>query len=90
MARLTATWPAGEYLVPRTCSWCDSAHPDDVLALILHGWRLSPGGLSAPYALLEPPPGLEPPSPPVFVAAAHLGDIDQPYIDSLLNTFGTT
>jgi hypothetical protein len=53
--RAGAYWPADEYRVPRVCSWCGAAHPDDVVVLISHGWRLDHGWAASERSTLHVP-----------------------------------
>jgi len=50
---------------PRTCSFCGSVHPDDLVQLLRHGWRLEPSDKGYKF-YVEPevhrPSGLIPPA----------------------------
>lgn len=47
-------WPEG-FTKPRTCSYCGSVHPDDLIALVEQGWEFDPSTKS--YKSYWQPPG---------------------------------
>ena len=55
---------------PRVCSFCNTAHPDDVIPLLVAGWTFE--RTDKPYKFyVQPPYGQEHPSPPVKVYLTH-------------------
>ena len=73
-------WPPGEPK-PRSCSYCGSAHPEDVILLHRRGW-VAFQGRGKTY--IEPPESLVRPVPPVKMNAAHAN----PFIDRLNASMG--
>ena len=61
----------GRYPKPRTCSYCGSAHPDDVVALLKKGW-LPEEAIGKNYKIyINVPVGVRSPVPPVKLYLQH-------------------
>lgn len=82
-----ASWPAGfADLKPRTCSHCDSVHPDDARRLLLAGWQMR-SSLRPRVFFFEPPAWSVPrwndsgltPTPAVRLHETHISrdDLEQ-------------
>lgn len=62
-------WP-DDFEKPRTCSFCGSVHPDDLVDLLKKGWRV--GNTDKSYKkYIEAPIGYKSPIPPLKLYVMH-------------------
>lgn len=62
-------WTGDEALMPRSCSFCGCAHPDDVMKLLDAGWKVEVCD-SRVKCYINPPDGRGP-VPPVKIKTYH-------------------
>lgn len=68
-------WPEA-FQKPRSCSYCGSVHPDDVIALIEQGWEFDPSTKS--YKSYWNPPGHAAHTEDVLANLDNLDKIGEP------------
>lgn len=76
-------WPSVVAEPPRTCSYCGSAHYEDVMDLIQLGWVISP---ARGKAYINPPGHTPGPIPPVKLYMAHLSRDQVEEMNALLSS----